>query len=100
MIVKILSLIDILVGVCIFNPEIFKNAIIYIGIFIFLKGVYSIICSISSNYFFDWMGIIDLISGIIIFTILIGYSSIIQGIITFFWMFPILKGIYSFITTI
>lgn len=66
----------------------------YMSIFYLLKGIWSIVSSIASGFFYDWMGALDFITGIAL--MLIFYGTILD----FFWIIGvahILKGLYSLI---
>jgi hypothetical protein len=82
-----LSLLDILTGICLAFS--LKGVIIsIIGTLVLVKGIFSLIGSIGTRYYFDWMGWVDLISGImLIFGIFVHW----------FWILPVIKGLYSMI---
>jgi uncharacterized membrane protein HdeD (DUF308 family) len=85
MILVILGFFDIIVGLSL----LFHNFLaFYIGIIILIKGVSSVIGSFAAKYFFDFMGFIDLIAGVIL---LLNLS------IPWFWILPMIKGIYSLV---
>ena len=85
MLLIVLSIIDIAVGISL----IFPNALgFYLGIIILLKGISSIVGSFASGFFFEFMGAIDLIAGIML---LLNFS------IPWFWILPMLKGVYCLI---
>lgn len=85
MLLIILSLIDIAVGVSLMFPNFLG---FYLGIIVLLKGISSIIGSFASGFFFEIMGAIDLIAGLML---IFGFF------IPWFWIIPMLKGIYSLI---
>ena len=89
MIVAILSFLDV-VGGTLLTFQIGGLLAVAFGLFHFFKGLFSIGSSFAMGYLFDWMGWIDLISGIGLFLFsenLFVLSSF--GIIT------LLKGVYS-----
>lgn len=86
MILAILGFLDILVGVSLLFPNFLA---FYIGVIILLKGISSIIGSFAVKYFFDVMGFIDLAAGVIL---LLNLS------VPWFWLLPMIKGIYSLIS--
>lgn len=88
MILAILGLFDIIVGVSLALPNFLA---FYIGIIILIKGIFSIAGSFAAKYFFDFMGFIDLVAGVIL---LLNFS------IPWFWLLPMIKGIYSLIVGI
>lgn len=70
-----LSVIDLFGAVLILNgPKTFLigSFIIYFAYMLLAKGVISIASSIGSNYYFDWLGVTDVIAGITL--ILISYN--------------------------
>lgn len=85
MILSILGFLDILVGISLVFPNFLS---FYLGILILIKGISSVIGSFAVKYFFDFMGFIDLIAGIML---ILGFS------IPWFWILPMIKGIYSLI---
>ncbi len=85
MILAVLGFLDILVGISLIFPNFLS---FYLGILILIKGIFSIIGSFAVKYFFDFMGFIDLIAGIML---LFSFS------IPWFWILPMIKGIYSLI---
>jgi uncharacterized membrane protein HdeD (DUF308 family) len=88
MILALLGLLDILVGVSLLFPNFLA---FYIGVIILLKGISSIVGSFAVKYFFDVMGFIDVIAGVIL---LLNFS------IPWFWLLLMIKGIYSLIVGI
>ncbi len=85
MILAILGLFDIIVGVSLAFPNFL---VFYIGIIVLIKGISSIVGSFAAKYFFDFMGFIDVIAGVIL---LLNFS------IPWFWLLPLIKGIYSLV---
>lgn len=87
MILKILGFLDVITSIALFLGS--QNTLFMtIGVIIFIKGVYSIVSSVASGYYFDIMGVIDLISGI---CLLSGFG------IPFLWLVMLAKGAYSMI---
>ncbi len=62
----------------------------YLTYFMMVKGIYSLLTSISSGYYFDWMGAIDLITGILLYF----------DVFNVFGLITILKGLYSLILSL
>ncbi len=85
MLLTILGVIDILVGISLMFPNFLG---FYLGIIILLKGLSSMLAIPSGDLGIVIMGIIDIAAGIV----LLGSFSI-----PWFWLLPILKGIYSFV---
>jgi len=82
MFVTVLSLIDILAGISLAVPNFLS---FYLGIIMLLKGISSIVGSFASGFFFEIMGFIDLITGILL---------IFNFNLPWFWILPVLKGIF------
>ena len=81
----LLALLDILAGITlVFSWA--GQVVSIIGLLVLVKGIYSLTTSFTSKYFFDWMGWVDLITGIML---------IFGLFVPFFWVLPILKGVYS-----
>jgi uncharacterized membrane protein HdeD (DUF308 family) len=85
MILALLGFLDVLCGICLLFPN---PLCFYIGLIILIKGIFSIIGSFAAKYFFDFMGFIDVIAGVIL---LLNFS------IPWFWLLPLIKGIYSLV---
>jgi len=85
MLLAILGFLDILVGISLLYPNFLAFTL---GIIVLLKGISSVIGSFGTGFFFDFMGFIDLIAGIML---IFGFS------ISWFWVLPMVKGIYSLI---
>jgi ABC-type antimicrobial peptide transport system permease subunit len=85
MILLLLSVIDVLVGISLMFPNFLG---FYLGIIALLKGLSSMLGIPTGDIGIVIMGIIDLIAGIMLLT---GFS------IPWFWLLPLLKGVYSLI---
>ncbi len=85
MLLTILGFLDILVGISLIYPNFLA---FYLGVIALLKGISSVIGSFASGFYFDFMGFIDIIAGMML---IFGFS------IPWFWILPMIKGIYSFI---
>lgn len=91
-IVLILGIIDAVAGgFLLVNAPVFAN---YFAFIFIIKGLFSILSSFSMRYFFDWMGYVDVVVGIVFglmsFGLFFGFYSTIGWIV-------LLKGIYSII---
>ncbi len=92
----ILSIVDIIIGLMIAYPTfilftsivIFYTSLIYVG-----KGLWSIFSSLAGGYYYDWMGVLDVVYGAALFAI---YSGISNGIFYWIGIIAIVEGIYSF----
>lgn len=90
----ILGAVDVFVGLILaFHPAFISSSIfLYLGVFMLVKGGWSIITGVAQKFYFDFLGAIDVFAGVML--LLISYGIIfnspqIVGIIV------ILKGIWS-----
>ncbi|NPA38372.1 MAG: hypothetical protein GXN99_01095 [Candidatus Nanohaloarchaeota archaeon] len=92
-VVVMLSILDIITGLLYFYDK-SVSSILLIGLLWFhlIKGVLSLLGSISSGYFFDWMGTIDLLAGI---AVLIRGSNILTTFFSYVMILLIIKGTYT-----
>lgn len=89
MLMQILASLDILAGILILFLDIAPQQLLYyVGILMLFKAGYSFAMSIASQFYFDYAGIIDLLAGA---------SLLLAWNIPYFWLFPLIKGIYSFV---
>jgi len=86
MILFILGLLDLVAGLVIIFPDFLSFVAFYIGIIILLKGIFSFGTAALNNHWLDWMGAIDIITGI---SILTGFSF------QYLWVLPVMKGVYT-----
>lgn len=92
-----LSIVDIFAGSMMSNHSfllMFKGIAGYLAIISMGKGAFSFFGSMASGYYFDWMGVIDVIGGIFLFLISIGVSI---SFFNYMGITLILKGFYSLI---
>jgi energy-converting hydrogenase Eha subunit G len=92
MLVAILALFDIISGITIFYSV--KLLFGYLAYIIFFKGLISVISSIRRGDYLEWMGPIDLITGIALALMSFGFQSYFFTVMA--WLI-FLKGFYSFI---
>jgi len=83
-----LSLLDIIVGITLMFPNFLG---FYIGVLILLKGLSSMLGIPTGDIGIVIMGIIDIIAGIML---LVNFA------IPWFWILPMLKGIYCLILSL
>jgi len=88
----ILSAVDVVAGgFLLVNAPVFAN---YFAFIFLIKGLFSFLSSWSMRYFFDWMGIVDIVVGVVFglmsFGLFFGFYSTVGWIV-------LLKGIYSII---
>lgn len=89
MLAQTLSIIDILAGIAIAGQmHLGWNPITWLGIIMLIKAIYSIITSIATHFYFDWIGWIDLLTGAVI---------LMDLAIPWFFLVPLAKGVYSLI---
>jgi len=81
-----LSLIDILVGVTLLFPNFLG---FYLGIAVLLKGISSMFGIPTGDIGIVIMGGIDIVAGLMLL-----YSIVVP----WFWVLPVLKGIYSMLS--
>ncbi|MBU0530665.1 MAG: hypothetical protein ABIH52_03160 [Candidatus Aenigmatarchaeota archaeon] len=91
------ALIDLLVGIALATSAYFdfagNNLIFYLAIVGLLKGVYSILTAMAAGFYYDVIGWIDVVAGILLMTTTWGIAS---HIFLYLGIIVILKGIYSF----
>lgn len=85
MLLAAISIIDILVGTSLLFPNFLG---FYLGILVILKGLSSMLGIPTGDVGIVIMGIIDIAAGIMLLT---SFS------IPWFWLLPMIKGIYSFL---
>jgi len=85
MLLLALSIVDILVGISLMFPNFLG---FYLGIIVLLKGLSSMLGIPTGNIGIVIMGVVDIIAGIMLLT---SFS------IPWFWLLPLLKGIYCLI---
>lgn len=86
MFLAILGLVDIVAGIYLIVGINYLAK--YLGIFILLKAISSLIGSFATKFFFDFMGILDLI---------VGLSLIFSWNIPWIGILILIKGVYSLI---
>lgn len=91
LIVKIFGTLDLLAGVIllfnIHNP--LTNIFVFYCI---MKGIWSIISSIAASYYFDWMGLTDLLNGICL--LLVRFNIFFPNLFKIVGVIMIIKGLY------
>jgi len=89
----ILAIVDILSGALIFfHPASFSKIFLYLGFICLTKGGWSLITALTSKFYFDFLGLLDIVSGI--FLILLYYKFTLP-LLTIIGIMIILKGIWS-----
>ncbi len=94
----VLGVLDIIVGVLLGlatgNPFIGSGIIFAFGVIWVLKGLFSLLSSISSGFYFDVMGIMDLFTGVFL---LLSTNGIVFWFFLHLGILMVLKGLYSFV---
>ena len=92
----LLGILDLLAGAALavsgLVPMQASSFVLWVGIFVLLKGVYSYLAAVLNEFWFDILGIIDIIVGILLFSV---YFGIVFPL--FFWigLLLILKAFWS-----
>jgi hypothetical protein len=98
MLLIILSLIDIVAGfalsLCELLPYNGSSFIWFLGAFLALKGVWSILTAAAANFYFDIIGILDLVAGVLL---IITTTGLVAHLFVYVGIALILKGVYSLI---
>ena len=97
-----MSAFDILAGIAILFPDFSPYTyllfiIFYLAIFHIIKGGLSIITALSVGFMYDIAGIIDILTGVVMFAMYSGINY------SFFWIIGtlvLIKGIWSFIASL
>ena len=94
----ILGILDLIVGAALaisgFVPLTAVGLILGIGIIVALKGVISYLAAAGSGFYFDLLGILDMLSGV--FLILAFYGTAL-GFFVWFGIAMILKAMWSIV---
>ena len=89
----ILAIVDVLSGILIiFHPAFLSNLLLYLGLICLAKGGWSLIAALTSKFYFDFLGLLDLVSGV--FLILLYYKFTLP-LLTVIGIMIILKGVWS-----
>ncbi len=90
----VLSVLDMLAGFLILIRNDFGFVLFGFGLFLLIKGAYSFFTAVSSGYWLDWMGAVDMLAGICLMLIYVGFGPAafltVGGIV-------IAKGAYSLV---
>jgi len=94
-ILLILSLIDILAGALLYLSSgvvsISSVLLLFVGVLVFVKGLWSLFSSFSVGNYLEWMGAIDFVGGLSLLFIFFKLFTIVH----LFLCVLLLKGIYS-----
>lgn len=87
MIVYILAVLDIIAGVAFGTMNSWTDKwLLLIGLVILIKGFYSVTTGLMGGWYFEFMGWIDIVAGILI---------LVHVAWAYMWLIMIVKGIYS-----
>jgi len=90
-VVLLLGIADLIAAFLLVNPGVFVTIAFIFGVLHLIKGISSIIGGIISGFFFEFMGAIDLLTGICL---------IFVWDIPYLWIPLAIKGLYSVVTGI
>jgi len=96
MITIFLSAIDIVIGYCMMSSSL-QSMFGYFTYIMLAKGFLSVIGSLTANYLFDWMGYLDVITGIILLMTTMNISLAFFPTIGFLLL---AKGVYSLLRSL
>jgi len=89
----LLAFIDILSGIFLFShPGFLVRLVFYLGIICLMKGGWSLMTALTSKFYFDFLGFLDVIAGASL--ILIHFNHIF-AFFTIIGIMMIVKGIWS-----
>lgn len=96
MFLVVLGLIDIIIGIVLALSGVVKftgsSLVFYIAVIAIIKGIYSILAAMAGRFYFDFLGVLDLLSGIFL------YFATTGTVLSFFLyvgIIMIIKGFYS-----
>jgi uncharacterized membrane protein HdeD (DUF308 family) len=89
----VLAIIDILSGIFLFSHASFLvRFVFYLGIICLMKGGWSLMTALTSKFYFDFLGLLDVIAGV---SLILIHSSHILVFFTVIGIMMIVKGIWS-----
>jgi hypothetical protein len=94
----ILGILDLIVGATLaisgFIPLTASGIIFSIGIIVALKGMLSYLMAAGNGFYFDFLGILDMLSGIFL---ILAFYGIVLGFFVWFGVAMILKALWSIV---
>jgi len=96
MITILLSAIDIVIGYCLMSSSL-HSLFGYFTYIMLAKGFLSVIGSLTANYLFDWMGYLDVITGIVL---LLTTMNVSFGFFPAIGFLLLAKGVYSLLRSL
>lgn len=98
MILFVLGVLDVLIGTLLWmssgNPFTTNAVVLIFAVIWMLKGAWSILSSASVGWFFDYMGIPDLLAGMFL---LFSYFGMSFGFFFYLAIIMLAKGLWSFL---
>lgn len=89
----ILAFADVLSGIFLFfHPTFWFRLFLYLGVLSISKGGWSLITAISSHFYFDFLGLLDVIGGL---ALLLFYYNLTFPLLTVFGIMMMAKGLWS-----
>ena len=89
----VLAIIDILSGIFLFSHANFlARFVFYLGIICLMKGGWSLLTALTSKFYFDFLGLLDVIVGV---SLLLFHSGHILAFFTVIGIMMTVKGIWS-----
>jgi hypothetical protein len=86
-----LGILDAVAGVCLFFPSLAGSLLLYIAFYALAKGIFSLMISIGSGYYGDWMGVADVVTGSLLMLTFFGFS---YDFFRYVGILQIAKGLY------
>ena len=69
-----------------------SDFLFYLAVFFLLKGIWSLLTAMAGGFYFDLLGITDIVAAVSMFLITAG---VVSGVFLWIGVILILKGIYS-----
>lgn len=96
MFLAILGVLDLIAGALLGFSGMFTYAgsgfVMVIGIILLIKGIGSYLAAAANAFFFDFMGILDIVSAIMLILATFGF---VVFFFPYFGIFMVIKGVYS-----
>lgn len=93
----VLGILDIIVGIVLLfgsgTPLTGNSITIFFAVLWFLKGLWSILTAVANGFFFDFLGVFDLIAGVFLFLSFMGIG--LGRFFIYLAVLMILKGFWS-----
>jgi len=94
----LLAIVDIFSGSLLyFHPSFLVRPFFYLGVICLTKGGWSLITSIAQRFYFDILGLLDIIAGLFLIML---YNGVSFPFFSVFGIMIILKGIWTMLFSI